>query len=461
MQLVMLFSVRYHTPKRTTASRYPMQDNYPDPSKYKTPHHALAGVHEVVSLSNNDVRYYVNFDTGECTCRQGKAWRWSSGKWISNSWCAHKMRAASSILASSKDPSLQLVYNRLLGERYIIWESVSAFHKELRRGDHKEAQYWALSVAAHRGLHGVIRYMLNILFEEARDLDMYLRLLRLAEKGRSVSYDEVMSTVRLFCKMPKKWELAPRLAIFLDEMRGYKELATNYTYAVARHSDIIPFTENDKLASALVEGICSGNRKLVQYGLKGLYKSSHPKGHLHLKVQIFNILTDVLNAEGAFTSVKRHWIFDEDYAYRLHSLVLRRYQTVGDFGYHELNALCDALTGEAYTDASNTLSPRLTRLYGQPKPSYAPPLGIVRPIPLYALDNHNHRGKHLMRMWGKTELLPGAKQEHIDFRWCGAYMGVAWRYFAFHQFKTCDIPWEKVKWNQVPWLWKHLDFMWY
>ena len=442
-----------------------MPQDYPDSDSYKPPHPVFCGIHEVKSASKKGVTYEVDFDTGECSCAHGKAWRYvtSNKRWYPNNWCTHKMRAAASLLSHTDDPSAQAAYNKLLGERYIIYESVSAFHKELRRGDHKAAQYWALSVGAHRGLIGVIRYMTNILFEESRDLDMYALLMNLSEKGRKVTYDETMAAVRLFCKIPKKWELEPRLGIFLDEMRGYRALAKDYTYQVARAKDIIDPSENPKLVKSLIHGLHVGDRVAVQYGLKGILKSMHEKGerhHIQLKVQLFNILTDALNKEGPFNELRREWAFDEDYALRVHSLVMRRYSTLGDFGYHELNALCDAITGEAYPNGEHLLSKPLKRLYGAKNKPYVPPLGLVKTIPLYALDNHNYRGKALMKRWA-MELQPGAEQDNLDFRWCGAYMGVAWRYLAYNQLQSCEVKWGDVKWNKPPWLYKHLSNMFY
>jgi hypothetical protein len=373
------------------------------------------------------------------------------------------MRAAASIISELpsgvQKQSAQAAYNKLLGERYIIWESVSAFHKEIRRGDREKACYWALSVAAHPGLSGVVRYRMNILFEESRDVDLYLRLIRLCERGNKVTYDEVMNAVKLFCSAPKKWELQPRLGIFLNEMRGYKALAKEHTYAVAKGADIIEPQHNSHLEKALIEGLLRGDPVMTQYGLKGLYKSKSSNIKA-LRIQSFNILTDAVNREGPFT--KGHGFdYDEDYALTLQSRIMRRYSTFGDMGYHELNALCDALTGERYPSGEHTTPTRIARLtLTSPKP-YVPPLGAIRAIPLYALDNHNHRGKHLMRQWGATELLPGAVQSHLDFRWCGAYFGVAWRMLAYSQHKTCEVSWQDVKWNQVPWLYKHVNQMFY
>jgi hypothetical protein len=443
-----------------------MYDDYPDSTSYQNPHDSFKGIHEVTSASNPGVTYSVDLDIGECSCQHGKPWTWvaSKQKWVKANWCSHKMRAIASIIDAMpkgiERQTAQAAYNKLLGERYIIWESVSAFHKELRRGDREKACYWALSVAAHRGLSGVARYMLNILFEESRDISLYLRLIRLCEKGTKVTYDEVMTAVRLFCIAPKKWELEPRLEIFLNEMRGYKALAKDYTYEVAKGSDIIDNRHNKTIEKALIEGLLRGDPVMTQYGLKGLWKSKAPGGIKELRIQSFNILTDALNQEGPFEK-GIGFKYDEEYAFKLHELIMRRYTTFGDMGYHELNALCDALTGEQYPSGDHLTPANTARLISTSPTPYAPVLGAVRTIPLYALDNHNHRGKHLMRKWGATELLPGAEQKNLDFRWCGAYFGVAWRMLAYSQHGSCEIAWGDVKWNQVPWLYKHVNQMFY
>jgi hypothetical protein len=283
-----------------------MYDNYPDSTSYRNPHDSFTGIHEVVSASNPSVAYSVDLDIGECSCQHGKPWTWvaSKQKWVKANWCSHKMRAAASIIDSLpkgiERQTAQVAYNKLLGERYIIWESVSAFHKEIRRGDREKACYWALSVAAHRGLGGVARYMLNILFEESRDIGLYLRLIRLCEKGNKVTYDEVMTAVRLFCLAPKKWELEPRMEIFLNEMRGYKALAKEHTYDVAKGSDIIDNRHLPTIEKALIEGLRRGDPVMTQYGVKGFWKSKAAGGLKELRIQSFNILTDALNKEGPF-----------------------------------------------------------------------------------------------------------------------------------------------------------------
>lgn len=443
-----------------------MTDNvsYPEAGLYEPPHLSFTKHAEVASISTPGIYYDVDLSEGTCTCKYGGAYRWSDRRgWVKNNWCSHKMRVAASIiddLTGAERYNAQANYNRLLGERYIIWESVSAFHKELRRGDYEAAQYWALSVAAYRGMNGIVKYLLNILFEESRDLDLYAYLLSLSEKGRTVEYKDVMNAVRYFAETPKKWMLEGRLQIFINEMGGYRRLADKYSYAIAKGKDIIEPQAFDVLRTEFVEGYQTANPVRAQTGIKGLFKSQHVRGHDALKVIIFNLLTDCLNGDGPFKSCANKFAYDKVYAQRVHGLVYRRFATFHEIGYHELNALADALAGESYPNGANTLPPakqRLLRVFPAP---YAPPPGRILQIPLYALDNHNYRGKALMSRWAATELQPGAEQKHIDFRWCGAYQGVAWRCLAWNQNKTCDVPWGKVKWYPS-WLWQHTMNMFY
>lgn len=439
--------------------------SYPEQGAYEPPHPAFTKRAEVLSQSDGRTIYDVDLANGTCTCKHGKAFRWDDKRgWVRNNWCSHKMRAAAIVIEGLTGPeryNAQTAYNRLLGERYIVWESVSAFHKELRRGDHEAAQYWALSVAAHRGgMQGVIKYLCNIHFEESRDLDLYTHLLNLREKGSRVGYVEAMNAVKYFALTPKKWQLDGRLKIFTDEMSGYSRLAQKYGYAVAKGKDIIEPTAFDTLRREFIEGYQTADNVRAQTGVKGLFKSQFVRGHDALKVTIFNLLTDCLNDEGPFSKTKNAFSYDHDYATRVHALVYRRFTTFREIGYHELNALADALAGEQYPSGANTLPRTRQRILRVSPAAYAPPPGRILQIPLYALDNHNYRGKALMSRWGATELQPGAAQLHLDFRICGAYMGVAWRYLAWNQFKSIDVPWGKVRWYPS-WLWKHLDSMWY
>lgn len=422
----------------------------------------LKGSGTVKGSKQSDVFYNVNFDTCECDCKHGQAWRWSSNRWVMNSFCSHKLKALASIAIRTEDEDLLAFHTTQVGKRYNAFEAVSAMHKEIRKGDVQEALYWATAMVPHRGAVGVINYLRNIVFEETRDIPLARYILKLSSYGRDVTNIQMQRAVVRFTLAPKKWELPWRLDIFKDEMRGYKVLANDYGYDVAKPKDIIPMDQAKKLTKSLITGFKDGDRALVQYGLKGWFKCKSQK-HDRMLITMFNVLTDIHTED--FPNAFPH---DEDYADEVQKLVLRKIEATGAPAYHDLNALCDALTGEPVQstlapngDPVATLPSHAHKLIVNSPVYYQIPRGELKRIPLYAQDNHTWTGKRLMRSYGKAELQAGADQTHLDFRLCGAYMGVAWRYLAQEQHATIDCKWGDVSWRSPNWLWEHLDNMWY
>jgi hypothetical protein len=436
-----------------------MDNQYP--TDYQSPHMLLRGT-ALVNSSSGEVQYEVNFDTGECECAHGRAYKWEAKRkrWSKAPWCAHKLKAMSSLIEQTGDQSLHQEYALHLGRRYNPFVAVSAMHKEMRRGDVEAAQYWASAMLPHRGRHGVITYMRNIVFEETRDISLLRLILKLSTYGKSVSERDMFNAVARFTETPKKWDLPHRLPIFLSEMEGYRKLINDFGIDVAKPHSIIPVSAYNRLQGSLLEGFAEADPIKIQYGLKGLFKSKNSEdgngadGHARHKVKLYNLLIDVWNDEH-----ENAFEVDHDYTQELIDLLTRRNANHGAPGYHEINALCDALCGESPSNAATLPALRRKLLAGKPK-AYLPPLGEIRRVPLYANDNHTWEGKAKMRRFGDVQLRPGANQTDIDFRLCGAYMGVAWRHLAVKQHGTINVPWGKVKWNPK-WLWGHLDSMWY
>lgn len=427
-----------------------MHQEYPNHRPVTYPD-KLRGIASMQSNKTGEA-YTVNFDTGECDCKHGAAWRWDKRRWTPNSFCPHKLRALSSLVHSTDDDELRDFYETQVGKRYNPFVVISAFHKELRRRDADSAIYWATALIPHRGRHSVISYMHRILFEETRDLELGQYLQKLQTQGTSVTVLDMQRAIRRFCAAPKKWELPWRYEIFLDEMRGYKRLAAVYGYEVAKGKDIIDETETPNLIDTLLLGFSEGDRATMQVGLKGWAKSKSPDCD-HMRVDMLNKLTDVLNGEhpNAFD-------YDDDYAHRLHTLLLARQRSTGIVKYHDLNAFADALSGEPGADPLATLPKTLHKRHTAYPRVQRLTLGEFRAIPLYANDNHTWAGKSLHRTYGPTQLQPGAKQTDIDFRYWGAYGGVAWRYLAYRQHATIDCKWGDVKWKPA-WLWGHVEQM--
>lgn len=421
---------------------------------FPPPHPAtVTGSCEVHSKST-DKTYSVNLDDMECDCTHGAAWRWDGKRWKANSLCSHKLKAVASLCQQNPDDeTMRQFYEESVGRRFNAFEAISAMHKELRRGDATAALYWASVVIPHRGRHGVLKYMRSILFEETRDLALARFLVKVSSHGTSVSHLDFQRAVTRFAAAPKKWELPWRLALFTDEMRGYKKLGEKYSYAVAKGGDIIPADQEKHLRSELESGFATGDRAKVQYGLKGWYKMKSPDQD-NLKVEIWNFLVEVSDGEHG-----NGFDYDTNYAEDVYKIIMLKMRNHGGIRYHDINAFADALTGEPGHNPEATLPlAKHKRIVNSPneKPM---PLGDLRKVPLYAHDNHTWGGKAKMRTH-KNQLDPGAKQTDIDFRLCGAYMGVAWRYLAQEQHATIDCKWGDVKWKPN-WLWTHLDHMWY
>lgn len=416
---------------------------------------AVTGQCQVHGQDTNQI-FNVDLDAMTCDCVHGEAWYIpSKGKtWKPRNLCNHKLKAIASLCTQNPDDEqLREFYDLSLGRRYNTFEAVSAFHKELRRGDTLAAMYWATMMVAHRGRHGVVKYMTNILFEETRDLNLAKYIMRVSSYGTSVSTLDMQRAVKRFCEAPKKWHLPWRIALFTDEQRGYKKLANIHGYEVAKSKDIIPAKNTPHLRDALIEGFKTADRALVQYGIKGWYKSQSPD-HEHMRIDIFNVLIDVFNGE-----LENSFEYTEDYAHELYDLLMLRSRIHGGVRYHDLNAFCDALTGEpGYDSAASLPDKRHKTIINNPK-VHKIKLGAMKRVPSYAHDNHTWGGKAKMKQH-PSQLEPGANQVDLDFRMCGAYMGVAWRMLAYKQYGTIDCKWGDVKWSPK-WLWSHLNGMFY
>jgi hypothetical protein len=346
-------------------------------------------------------------------------------------------------------------YLKALSTRYpLYWEVASAFHKELRRGDVAAAYFWALLLTRFRGFASPVRYMINVLFEETRDVSLLRFLLdslvQLSGKVRSPEEDYrlLYECVLLFCGSVKKWDQPQRYAIFCAEMRGYAALAKDFSYKVSQARDVLPPTAYAGLKEALLEGFKEGDAVKVQYGLKGLLKSQPKKGlpdHAAHILALFDLLGMIFfggSGSNAFS-------YDARYVESVQAAIKRRHGLVKSIGYHEINAFADALMGEN-PEAGPPVSER-RKAYILTAEDYRLPSGAYKRIPLYAHDNHTAHGKSLMSRFA-GELAPGADQCHLDFRYCGAYYGVAWRHLAAKQGESIRCPWGLVRWPE--WLQK-------
>lgn len=392
---------------------------------------------KVFSGNDKSIHQLTNLATHSCSCVAGKPYDWHEKRqrWVPNQYCVHKLKVMSRIIddapASEQDAMIH-AYAKALGTRYNIFEATSAFHKELRRGDVQAAIFWGSAYASERGVRGIVRYMLNILYEETRDHWLGKRLLK-TYMQENITITEAHELIVLFCKSIKKWELPHRLEIFTAEMKGYDSLANDFTNAVAKGSNIIPEEHRGNLIKDIHKGVKIGDPALIQRGIKGLQKLAHkptPSGLDALRQYIFHEVLQAFKLPPEALQIAKY-------------IALRK-QADLPIGYHELNALADCLLHDEPYEAG--ILPEITRkaLVNSPKKPKLH-LGRIVQVPIYAHDNHTWRGKSLMSRFS-GELLPGAEQTHLDFRYCGAYYGVAWRYLAYNQHRSISVPFAEVKW---------------
>jgi hypothetical protein len=431
-------------------------DDTPNPPPYAPLHPAFVGVSRVLHVGAVDARnldgpgFTVNLNLGTCTCNHGEPYQWDAttqpGKWIANKHCIHKIRAVADLIRRHPDEHtkghdrhlMMAGYIKMVGGRYNKYEAVSAFHKELRRGDVPAAYYWGCVLSHYRGIKGVIKYLFNIVFEEGRDFTLAEWLM-----GRLNAADFTPTTchnaIRLFCLSKKKWELPHRMPILEAEMRAYGRLVARYGQAVAKASHIIDAAEQPTLVKVLLQSLAKKDLVGFQFGLKGLQKMNDERGPKKLdlwRADIANIL--LTEAERLRLPVLQAPYFEQYNAF-----LATRASTGHGIGYHELNALADMLIGEPY-GAGNT-SADMLQWANTSRTLPDIQLGILKHIPLYAQDNHTYVGKTFIRSY-PHELKAGAEQKNMDLRGCGAYMGVTWRHLAVAQHGSTDCAWGEVDW---------------
>lgn len=415
------------------------------PPEYTAPDPRVTGRCDVVSKGHDF--YTVDLATNVCDCEKGAAFFWADWKnqWVVSRPCVHKVQALAELVVKLGSPDdLAWIYIRSLGTRYNAFEVVSAFHKELRRGDFRKAYFWGMMLYCHRRGNAAIDYMLGILYEETRDHQLGFYLL---DHKDDTSFANIATCIKLFCISPKKWEMPHREKFFFAEMRAYSELADEFSDDVGKPSDIIPYgTNRDRLITRMKLGAESKRLRDLHYGVKGLLKTSgveHDALRWYICLELHNQAARKANVD----------------ALKVFKAVARRRDRLGRVGYHDVNALADAVGGEAYSVGltSRTRRNAVIRRPNLTEGDYEFPFGVAPLIPLYGHDNHTWRGKALMKKY-PDQLLPGREQTDLDFRYCGAYFGVAYRTISVAQHGHVA-EWHEVKWPR--WLHTVVMRLWY
>lgn len=426
-------------------------------------HPAFVGKRQVTQLSDHlqkkldGPKYTVDLSTGTCNCRLGGPWSWHDKRqeWVPAQYCSHKVRVMADILDKAGRPAdMQIAYAKAVNSRYNVFETVSAFHKELRRGDIEKAVFWGTMLAASRKTSGVIKYMFNILYEETRDHRMGEYLMKCLVDNNT-DYTTMCRAISWFCDSTKKWYLK-RLPYLEAEMKGYARLVKDFGRDVAKGALIIPEKHRGKLLSEMIAGLNSGDLVRMQYGLKGLQKIQLPgisdktspdkinQALSEHRADLANRLLGASKSAANRDGVGRFVMF----------LSARGGAGLG-IGYHELNAFADLLSGEPYSAGETPALIAKRRISADP-PELR--LGVVPTVPKYAHDNHTWAGKRMLKAYPE-QWLPGADQKDFDLRLCGAYMGVNWRQLAVAQHGNITCAWGDVKWPK----WQHevVSNLWY
>lgn len=415
--------------------------------EYVTPDPRIQGVAKVYrdpdKTSEGDDYYVVDLANWTCECKHGAPYFWFAQKemWLVRRPCTHKVRAFADCVESHGAPDdLTWLYIRSLSTRYNAFEVVSAFHKELRRGDFPRAYFWGMMLAAHRSGKGVIKYMLNIIYEETRDHDLANHLLDLVE-AKTSDMHSIGRAIKWFCLSPKKWFLPHRPEIFFAEMRGYNSLCDRFGNDVARAGDIIPYMQNrDELVAAMR---APNDPAHFQFGVKGLQKCADVDIQ-ELRHWMVNDLANRGEADGI------------EGVSELLTYIERKRRLTKDIGYHDVNALAD-LVGHREPYRAGLISATLKMALLRRKHRFKFPFARVPSIPLYAHDNHTWGGKAKLRQF-PAQIAPEAVQTDLDLRWCGAYYGVAYRTISVIQHGRI------ADWHEVPWPdWLHrvVSRLWY
>lgn len=436
-------------------------EEYPE-GEFVPLHKVFRGIAQVAPHKvhvNDTIPFKVNLNTGECECKHGAAWVWWGGdaksrpKWIKNNYCVHKLKAMADIIHANDyvdDDEIMLAFVKAVATRYNSYEATSAFHKELRRGDVERAFFFGCVLAAYRGVKGVLTYLSNIVYEETRDHEFAAYI-----TGRLVDKDFTVLTmskaITWFCETKKKWDLhETRLPIFEFEQKGYKGLVSEFGKAVALPGNIIDEEYKPIFLKKLGAAVRKGDDVSIQYHLKGLQKIKCSRIE-DVRSEMLECIYANAKLSGRFPIGKRKHLV------AFHKRLRNKFDTTLSLSYHDLNAFADlAGHGEPYGYGVLPES-RRTAIIAAKKPT-AFPFDRFPVVPLYAHDSHTWRGKALMRYY-PNEIRFGVEQTHVDFRGCGAYFGVAWRYYAMAQHGTVRVKWETVK---VPrWMSIHLQDMWY
>ena len=263
------------------------------------------------------------------------------------------------------DIAMDVVRNR--GRRW-RWLILSAFHKELRRGDVVAARHWAAWLAHCDGPSAPLEYLRKIWSEETVDLDLAVWL-----HGETAN---VADGVARFCAAVKVWETPQWWTVFQEWSECLAGVAHHFFGVLA-----------DRLARAAAAGDEAELTTVRHLALADLTATAR------LTVQ---------QAEVFRTRYASRRFESEDFVLAmLLADRLPRAETT-----HPTGADVDVLPH--WTNGATLLLP-----------------------PVYAYDYHSHFGKARMRAWMQQNpgsgFRFGVDTSPVDLRWAGGLVPLFWR----------------------------------
>lgn len=294
---------------------------------------------------------------------------------------------------------LRQVHRFLQKGKDVEYEAVSAFHKELRRGDVAKSLIWAEQVARMRGEIGVKQYLKSIVFEETRNLALHNR-------WRNLGPLEVEGMILEFCGSLKKWELPAARGMYSILLKAFADAKKQKPVQLDELKSAPPVDEHEFYNWMVMIG------RVVWLGVwdKGQYESK-----------------PVVDARRRLSVTICRSLLDE--GYDAEAAVLQEKPD-----YHRLCTGAEALCG--FKDPGGS---RIKR-------AKAPRLEIdLLMTPDYAFDSHTAEGRRRLKKGWPVPGLPAPAE--VDLRWTGKEIGAYWRYKAFEQFADDyrEQAWEKVQ----------------
>lgn len=342
-------------------------------------------------------------------------------------------------LRNSKE---EVINERLfrLAKQYDKYEVVSAFHKELRRGNEWKALYWGLVLTEGKSKWYPMKYMTQVSTEESHTPELKTFISKYMQKYKTLSDIEFASCIHAFCKAPQKWAVKISDDMWWYESVEWDKAQKDINACIRRYE---PDKELVKKWEEIVKKI--GTTHFV----KGLYwnyeilalieqfiseKSLpklvymtqfmwHPKEYLpYMKIlaEKNSKVTEMLNVVDHDLVRNHMFLFDLE-------IIFIQLCGFGD----EVPSYNIKINEDEVKEIVDKVYSRILS-------------GKELEIPLYALDIHTRRGKKLWYAHRNKLVKIGQPVKEIDLRYTGDWIGTLWRRYAYLQHGTILVPWESV-----------------